>query len=64
MAGAPEVSAQPDEIRRLEEMTRPEREEFVRELVLEATRRRVHQMWGERFWTPDDEPRPPGDQSG
>ena len=62
MAGAPEVSAQPDEIRRLEEMTRPEREEFVRELVLEATRRRVHQMWGERFWTPDDDHTPPDDE--
>jgi hypothetical protein len=52
------VAATPDEIRRLEEMTSSERGDLMRELVVEVARRRVHQMWGERFWTPDD-PRPP-----
>jgi len=51
------VATTPDEIRRLEEMTPSERGDLVRKLVVEVARRRVHQMWGERFWTPDD-PRP------
>jgi hypothetical protein len=58
LAAAPGVSAAPEEIRRLEEMTEDERRELVREVLAEAMRRRVHQMWGDRFWTPHD-PRPP-----
>lgn len=58
LATTPEVAATADEVRRLEEMTEDGRHEVLRELMLEAMRRRVHQMWGERFWTPDD-PRPP-----
>ncbi len=60
LAAAHDVAATPDEVRRLEEMTAPERAELLEQLVQEVRRRRVHQMWGERFWTPDD-PRPPSD---
>ena len=63
LAGTPGVKAPPEEIRKLEEMTEDERRELLREILEEAMRRRVHQMWGDRFWTPDD-PRPPPGAGG
>lgn len=60
VAGAPGLEVAPEAVRRLEAMTVAERAELVEGLVLEATRRRIHQMWGERFWTPDDGEGPPG----
>jgi hypothetical protein len=58
LAGAPGVSATPEEVERLEDMTEDERRDLVRRLLEEAMRRRVHRMWGDHFWTGDD-PRPP-----
>lgn len=63
LAATSGVGAAPEEIRRLEEMTEDERRNLVRELMVEALRRRVHQTWGDRFWTADD-PRPPSDPGG
>jgi hypothetical protein len=63
LAATPGVAAAPEEIRELEAMTEDERRELLREVLEEAMRRRVHQMWGDRFWTPDD-PRPPSGAGG
>ena len=60
LAGAPEVAASPEQVRRLEEMTRSEREELLREILREAMARRARQQWGDRFWSPDLGMDPPG----
>ncbi len=60
LAGAPGVSAPPEQIRQLEGMTAEEREELLREILREAMARRARQQWGDQFWSPDIDLDPPG----
>lgn len=55
LADTPGVTATPDQVRRLEEMTVADRERTVRELVREVTVRRAREQWGDRVWSPEDD---------
>lgn len=54
LADTEQLDVSADQVRQLEEMSRAEREDLLRELLREVAGRRARQVWGERFWTPDE----------
>lgn len=56
LAAHPDVTASPEQVRRLEAMDLADRDATVREVVREVTLRRAREQWGDRAWSPDDGP--------
>lgn len=53
LADTPGVTANPDQVRRLEAMSLSERDTMVRDLVRDVTARRAREQWGDRVWSPE-----------
>ena len=52
--GTTDVST--EQVERLEQMSTEERAELVQEVLRAVASHRARQTWGDRFWTPDEEP--------
>lgn len=54
LAAAPDLAAPAADVRRLEAMSRDERADLMRELIVAVARQRARDQWGDRFWSPDE----------